>query len=204
MNPSYDDRNARPAWSIDYADDESAVPRLPEPAPPERIPTTPIRPRHDGWTAERQRIFLTALAETGTVSTACEEAGITPRSAYRLRADPRGADFAKAWDAALQLAVGRLTAIAFERATRGVPKEIWRDGQLVGHIREPSDRMLIFLLRHLAPSRFGREAGTAPAVAVATDPAALSDTLALLVDSPVTADPIDQWGAVEAPTGDDA
>ncbi|MBJ6120350.1 hypothetical protein [Sphingomonas mollis] len=163
-----------------------------------------LRPRHDGWTAERQRLFLTALAETGTVSTACEEAGITPRSAYRLRADPRGAAFAAGWDAALHLAVGRLTAIAFERATRGVAKEIWRDGVLVGHIREPSDRMLMFLLRHLAPARFGREAGTAPALPVAPDPVALMATMAALADSPVAADPIDDWDENDAPTGGDA
>ena len=37
------------------------------------IPFEPVklRPRHDGWTAERQYRFIQALAETGCVEEAC-------------------------------------------------------------------------------------------------------------------------------------
>lgn len=80
-----------------------------------------LRIRKDGWTAGRQREFLAALADTGCVSVAAEAAGIRPRSAYRLRRHPAGAAFAKAWDEALMVAAGRLTAIAFERAVLGTP-----------------------------------------------------------------------------------
>src|SRR5687768_6797623 len=66
-----------------------------EPAPPAEPAATPeraeqdplafapaaTRARHDGWTAGRQRAFIAALAETGCVSEACAEVGITPRSA---------------------------------------------------------------------------------------------------------------------------
>src|SRR5689334_9510934 len=45
----------------------------------------PVKPRHDGWTAERQRAFIAALAEQGCVSDACRAVGVSPRSAYRLR-----------------------------------------------------------------------------------------------------------------------
>lgn len=51
-----------------------------------------------GWTAERQMIFIERLAETGTVHAASKSSGLTARSAYRLRA--RSARFAAAWDAA--------------------------------------------------------------------------------------------------------
>jgi hypothetical protein len=54
--------------------------------------------RHDGWTDLRQYRFLFALVETGRVSVACREAGMSRQSAYRLRADPRAVDFARAWD----------------------------------------------------------------------------------------------------------
>ncbi|WP_298813076.1 hypothetical protein [uncultured Sphingomonas sp.] len=45
----------------------------------------------------------------------------------------------------------RLTTLAFERATRGTVCEIWKEGQLVQQMREPSDRLLMFLLQHLLP-----------------------------------------------------
>ena len=65
------------------------------------------RHRIDGWTAERQRIFLAVLADTGRVSVAAEAADITPRSCYRLCRHPKGAAFAKAWDDALRVVRNR-------------------------------------------------------------------------------------------------
>lgn len=72
--------------------------------------------------------------------------GVSSRSAYRLRARPDAAAFADAWDDALRVAAGRLTAIAFERATTGRIKQFWKNGELVATTREPSDRLLMFLL----------------------------------------------------------
>ena len=40
----------------------------------------PVKSRHDGWTAERQRAFIQCLAETGCVRTACGEIGLSARS----------------------------------------------------------------------------------------------------------------------------
>ncbi|MGY2732974.1 hypothetical protein [Sphingomonas sp. UYP23] len=114
-----------------------------------------LRVRKDGRTAERQRDFLATLADTGCVSVAAEAAGIRPRSAYRLRRHPAGAGFAKAWDEALMVAAGRLTAIAFERAVVGTPREVWRGGMLMSEMSVPSDKMMMFLLQHLLPSTFG-------------------------------------------------
>lgn len=115
-------------------------------------PPVPVRVRADGWTAERQRTFLIVLAETGSVSAACQEAGVSSRSAYRLRARPDAEGFARAWDQALKIATVQLTTLAFERATRGTVREVWKDGQLVQTTREPSDRLLVFLLQHLLPA----------------------------------------------------
>jgi hypothetical protein len=124
------------------------------PAAADFTPAT-LRPRHDGWTAERQRTFLQALAETGSVTDAARLAGVAPRSAYRLRAHPEARAFAAAWDWALKSAAGTLTAVAFERAIHGARHEKWKDGELVGETRTPSDRMLMFLLKQFDRKNYG-------------------------------------------------
>src|SRR5690606_29279423 len=72
-------------------------PQAEEPA----IPFTPVprqRQRRSGWTDQRQRAFISALAKCGSVSAAAKSIGMTARSAYRLL-DADGADeFARAWD----------------------------------------------------------------------------------------------------------
>ena len=127
----------------------------PTPGPADPLETyTPatLRPRHDGWTAERQRTFLATLAETGCISEAARAAGIAQRSAYRLRNHPDGEVFAMAWDRALQFATARLMTTAYERTIKGSTRELWKDGALVGEIRQPPDRLLIWLLeRVIAP-----------------------------------------------------
>ena len=110
-----------------------------------------LRDRHDGWTAERQRSFIAALAATGCISEAAHAARITPRSAYRLRNHPEGRAFARAWDQALQLSAARLMTTAYERAIKGSVRETWKDGELVGEVRHPSDKLLIYLLGRVAP-----------------------------------------------------
>jgi molybdenum-dependent DNA-binding transcriptional regulator ModE len=41
--------------------------------------------RHDGWTPERQRLFLVALAAMGTVDSAAQAVGMSRISAYNLK-----------------------------------------------------------------------------------------------------------------------
>ena len=115
-------------------------------------PVTLSRMRPGGWTAERQRKFLVTLAETGSVSEASIMSGVSARSAYRLRQRPHATAFADAWDHALKLASLRLVTLAFERATTGTVREIWREGRLVGTTRAPSEKLLMFLIRHLMPA----------------------------------------------------
>ena len=105
-----------------------------------------------GWSAARQRIFIEALAETGSVHLAAKSAGLSARSAYGLRL--RSAPFAAAWDGAQQLAVGRLSALAFDRAIHGRVEQVYQEGQLVAEKRMPSDRLLMWLLARLDPKRF--------------------------------------------------
>lgn len=128
--------------------------------------TVALRPRQDGWTAQRQRAFIAALAETGCVSEACAEVGLTPRSAYRLREHPAAVGFRDAWKYALSMATARLISHAFERAIHGSAERIYRDGVLVGERRKPSDKLLMWLVTHLDPVGFGwasKPPGTASA-----------------------------------------
>jgi hypothetical protein len=125
------------------------------PSEPLEFSPVPVQPRHDGWTAERQRAFIAALAETGCVSEACAEVGIKPRSAYRLREHPKARAFCIAWDHALSMASARLASIAFERAVHGSVERIYRNGELVEERRKPSDKLLMWLLGHVDPVGFG-------------------------------------------------
>ena len=128
------------------------------------------RKRFAGWSAHRQRYFLEQLAETGSVHTACHAARLSARSAYSLRT--RSPAFAKAWDCALQLAVGRLSAIAFDRAIHGRIEQVFHEGRLVGERRVPNDRLLTWLLARLDPKRFAlpwEQRGDADPAAEAVD-----------------------------------
>ena len=118
----------------------------------DNLPLDDSRNRLAGWSAARQREFLTHLAETGSVHLAASAARLSARGAYRLRT--RSPAFAKAWDTALQLSVGRLSAIAFDRALYGRVDQVYRDGELIAERRAPNDRMLMWLLARLDPKRF--------------------------------------------------
>ncbi len=186
-----------------HADDDAFDPpsyRRPKRKPPPRAPreivedrlTVELRRRHDGWTAERQRIFLNTLANTGRITEAAEMADITPRSAYRLRNHPQGAAFAKAWDAAMMRASGRLLSVAMERAISGTPQVVWREGRIAAEICRPSDRMLMFLLRHLNPGLFdSREAANLRAHHLAVRAMGFGPAMDAITDTDVEADLID-------------
>lgn len=151
-------------WPTDLLPPADADPRSGEdPAAPaaEPVAARPFdgvalpdsRNRLAGWSADRQRQFLANLAETGSVHLASAAARLTARSAYKLRA--RSPEFAAAWDTAEQLAVGRLSALAFDRAINGRIEQVWHEGQLTVEKRLPSDKLLMWLLARLDPRRFG-------------------------------------------------
>ncbi|MCP3732355.1 LysR family transcriptional regulator [Sphingomonas sp. MG17] len=69
-------------------------------------PATP--PARAIWTPSRQRIFLAALLETGSVARAALAAGMSRSSAHGLRKRLAGTPFDRAWDHALTLHARRL------------------------------------------------------------------------------------------------
>ncbi len=138
----------------------SPPPAQPHPAAPDPLAFTPVprRYRHDGWTAERQRGFIHALAETGSVKAAARRIGKTTEGAYHMRRQPGAHSFRAAWEAALASGVQRLTDIAMERAVEGVPIPVFHKGEQVGERRWYNDRLLMFLLKHHQPDRYGTPA----------------------------------------------
>jgi hypothetical protein len=124
------------------------------------------KPRKDGWSPAKQRAFIEALADTGSVVTAAQRVGMSESSAYRLRRSPDAAAFDRAWSAAIDAAAKKLLDAAFERALVGTDEPVFdRDGNRVGRRLRQSDRLLMFLLRAYGPERFG-ERGAAPAPVV--------------------------------------
>ena len=115
-----------------------------------------LKPRHDGWTAEKQIAFLETLAETACVEQACRRVGMTRQSAYRLRRDPRARGFRDGWDNALDHGLHQLEEAAMSRALHGVPQPVFYKGEKIGERREYDERLTMFLLRNRRPQRYGK------------------------------------------------
>ena len=153
-----------PAVAAPAADPEPECGFAPPVFDPAEYRWVPVRrrPRHDGWTEEKQRRFIEVLADTGLVGLAAREVGMTRASAYRLRRAPYAAAFARAWEVARERAGALIEDIAFERAIEGVEQEVYDGyGELKGSRTVYNDRLLTFLLRHLKPERYSREARAA-------------------------------------------
>jgi hypothetical protein len=88
------------------------------------LPTTctraPVRPRHDGWTVERQARFLAALELTGSVSAAAAAAGKSRAGAYRFRDRAGGARFGRMWEIALRRRAERRLYDRLTKLTGGI------------------------------------------------------------------------------------
>lgn len=50
--------------------------------------------------------------------------------------------------------MGRLSALAFDRAIHGGIQQVYRDGDLIAERQAPSERLLMWLLTRLDPKRF--------------------------------------------------
>ena len=133
-----------------------ALPTRPASAPP--VPDFAPVPRqvyrHDGWTPERQRAFIAALADTGCVSRAARMVNMAQANCYTLRRSPGAEEFRRAWDAALDCGLAQMKDIAFERAIEGELIPVFANGKHMGFRRKRNDALLMFCLRH-----YGKDAG---------------------------------------------
>ena len=118
---------------------------------PPAFDPVPVRPRRDGWTPERQRRFIAALAECRCVHRAVKAVGLSRESAYCLRRKSGAESFAAAWDAILAarpVAPANLSLL-WHRAFYGTLKPIVRQGQVVAYLHAPDNRALMSLLRRM-------------------------------------------------------
>jgi hypothetical protein len=130
------------------------VPRAARPDLPGFPPVPRKCNRHDGWTPERQKAFIAALADTGSVRRAARMVNMSQANAYALRRAAGAEGFRRAWDSALDFGLARLKDLAFERAIEGELVPVFVAGKLMGFRRKHNNALLIFCLRH-----YGRDAG---------------------------------------------
>lgn len=125
---------------------------------PASLAFTPVprRYRHDGWTPERQRAFIAALADTGCVDRAARMVNMAQTNCYALRRAPGAEEFRRAWEAALDCGLLRMKDIAFERAIEGELVPVFAQGKLMGYRRKRNDALLMFCLRHYGQDAQGR------------------------------------------------
>lgn len=107
-----------------------------------------------GWTPARQREFIEALADTGSVKSAARTVGLSAKSAYDLRRAKGAEPFRKAWEAALDIGIQMIEDVAMDRALNGVEEPVFAYGKFVGTRRVYNDQLLMFMLRSRAPHRF--------------------------------------------------
>jgi hypothetical protein len=122
---------------------------------PARFQPVPVRPRHDGWTVERQFAFIEKLADCGSVAAAAKHVGMSRESARQLARRPGSRDFRDAWNAALDCGYAELEEAAMERSKKGVARPIFYKGEQVGEWRHYDERLTMFLLRFRRRHRFG-------------------------------------------------
>jgi hypothetical protein len=112
--------------------------------------------RHDGWTPERQRLFIRNLARIGVVSAAARAVGMSPKSAYALlRRAGDDSGFAFAWRKALRASRTTVLCAAVDRALNGVETPVFVRGRRVATRVSYDDRLLVAALRRIVPDRYG-------------------------------------------------
>jgi len=128
--------------------------------PPElEFDTVERRPGRNAVTPMKQRVFIRVLAETGRVELAARAAGNGSGSFYYLRNTERGESFGAAWDRARDFGTGRVLDILLDHAINGVPEYIYKDGVLVAERRRFNHHLMMWLVAHNMPEKFGVHGG---------------------------------------------
>lgn len=128
--------------------------------PPElEFETIERRGGRNAVTPMKQRVFIRVLAETGRVCLAAKAAGNTPGSFYYLRNTERGQSFGAAWDRARDFGTGRVLDILLDHAINGVPEYIYKDGVLVAERRRFNHHLMMWLVAHNMPEKYGVHGG---------------------------------------------
>lgn len=128
-------------------------------SPPDPWAFEPIpfdRVRHDGWTPERQRLFIQVLSQIGVVAFAARAVGMSRKAAYELR-NRAGPDspFARIWREAKAAGQRNAWFIAVERALEGVEQPYFYRGTQRATRRVYNDKLLIAAFRAIERAKDG-------------------------------------------------
>ena len=117
---------------------------------PDFTPVPITRHRHDGWTPQRQHMFLCHLAIGGVVSRAARAVGMGITSAYGLRRRSGADSFVAAWDTVEAMARDRALAFIIDQATNGTLRPRFYRGRYIGSVHLHETRMALAALRACA------------------------------------------------------
>lgn len=115
---------------------------------------------NSGLKPEDKQKFLEALAAGASVRSATASIGAKPDEPYRWREEDT--EFALRWRHAEEAGTDLIEDEAYRRAVKGVEKPVYRGGEVVGHVADYSDTMLMFLLKARRPERYSAKAGDGP------------------------------------------
>jgi hypothetical protein len=96
--------------------------------------------RKPAATPEARAVFLEALSKAYSVTEAARLAGFARSTAYLTR--DQDDEFAAAWEDAVEQGTDVIRAEIRRRAVDGWDEPVYQRGELVGHVRKYSDRLL--------------------------------------------------------------
>ncbi|HEX8226103.1 MAG TPA: hypothetical protein VF605_20035 [Allosphingosinicella sp.] len=139
---------SRIAPSPGAASDDSASPsnlQRREPADRLAFEPVPLRYREDGFTPEKQRAYVEALADCGIAREAAARVGLTEQAINRARRRSDARSFDDACEAAHLFGARRIRSTVWERAIEGTVKGRYYHGELIAEERVHDNRLLTYL-----------------------------------------------------------
>lgn len=107
-----------------------------------------------GWTPKKQRGFIAALRESGSVRLSTAEVGMGYEGVYKLRHAPGGEAFARAWDEAVAIGARRVRDVFIDQNIHGIPEKVVIGKDVVIERRRFNHRSMIWLLQHHLPQDY--------------------------------------------------
>ncbi len=107
-----------------------------------------------GWTVKKQRGFIAALRESGSVRMATEAVGMGYEGVYKLRHAPGAEDFARAWDEAVGIGARRVRDVFIDQNIHGIPEKVVIGKDVVVERRRFNHRSMMWVLQHHLPDLY--------------------------------------------------
>lgn len=107
-----------------------------------------------GWTPAKQRGFVAALRESGSVRLATAAVGMSYEGVYKLRHAPGAEGFARAWDEAVGIGARRVRDVFIDQNIHGIPERVVIGKDRVIERRRFNHRSMIWVLQHHLPDEY--------------------------------------------------